>query len=96
MCVYFFFFNSSDPSVAILLFIYLEAELVHGVDLVEIVHDKVEQRRSDSNRAIVFSCFVYLHLVNFSFQDLRDRREGENRHKKDEMKQVKVVQLRKY
>ncbi len=61
---------------------YLEAELVHGVDLVEIVHDKVEQRSSDSNGTIVFSGFVYLHLINFSFQDLRVRDGGRRQKKK--------------
>lgn len=50
---------------------YLEAELVHGVNLVEIIHNKVKQRCSDSNRAVVFSGFVYLDLINLSFQDLR-------------------------
>ena len=50
---------------------YLEAELVHGVNLVEIIHNKIEQRCSDSNRAVVFSGFIYLDLVNLSFQDLR-------------------------
>lgn len=54
---------------------YLEAELVHGVDLIQIVHDKVEKRSPDSNRTVVFSGFVYLHLIYFSFQDLR-RRHG--------------------
>lgn len=50
---------------------YLEAELVHGIDLVEIIHDKVEQRSSHSNRAIVFSSLIYLHLINFGFQNLK-------------------------
>lgn len=53
---------------------YLEAELVHGVDLVEVVHYKVEKRSSDSNRTIVFSGFVYHHFINFSFQDLREKK----------------------
>lgn len=52
---------------------YLEAELVHGVDLVKIIHDKVEQRSSDSNRAIVLSGLVYLYFINFCFQNLRMR-----------------------
>lgn len=50
---------------------YLEAELVHGVDLVEIIHDEVEQRCSDSHRTIVFSGFIYFHLVHFCFQNLK-------------------------
>lgn len=61
---------------------YLEAELVHGVDLVEVVHDKVEQRSSDSNGTIVFSGFVYLHLVDFSFQDLRIKMEEDRRKRR--------------
>lgn len=82
MYVCFFLIQSvSTEPVSLLLTLYLEAELVHGVDLVEIIHDKVEQRRSDSNRTIVLSGFVYLHLINFSFQDLR-RKEGGIREEK--------------
>lgn len=58
---------------------YLEAELVHGVDLVKIIHDKVEQRSSDSNRAIVFSGFIYLYFINFCFQNLRMRDDRKKR-----------------
>lgn len=58
--------------------VYLEAELVHGIDLVEIIHNKVEQRRSDSNGTVVFSGFIYLDLINLSFQDLRKERRCKN------------------
>lgn len=51
----------------------LEAELVHGVDLVEIVHDEVEQRSSDGNRTVEFSGFVYLHFIDFGFHDLKNK-----------------------
>lgn len=52
---------------------YLKAELVHGVDLVKVIHDEVEQRSSDCNRTIVLSGFIYFYFVNFSFQHLRER-----------------------
>lgn len=50
---------------------HLQTELIHGVDLVQVVHDKVKQGRPDSYGAIVLSGFVYLHLINFSFQHLQ-------------------------
>lgn len=50
---------------------YLQTELIHGVDLVQIIHDEVKQGRSDSYGTIVLSGFVYLHLINFSFQHLQ-------------------------
>lgn len=55
---------------------YLETELVHGVDLVQVIHDKVKQRCSDSNGAIVFSGFIYFHLINlcFYYLKMRDRK----------------------
>lgn len=50
---------------------YLQTELIHGVDLVQIIHDEVKQGRPDSYGTIVLPGFVYLHLINFSFQHLR-------------------------
>lgn len=61
----------SDSTHHSVCLFYLEAELVHGVDLVEIVHDEVEQRGSDSDGPIVLSGLVDLHFIHFGFQDLR-------------------------
>lgn len=49
---------------------HLEAELVHGVYLVQIVHDEIEQRGPDGDGAIVLPGLVYLHLIDFGFQHL--------------------------
>lgn len=61
---------------------YLEAELVHGVDLIEIVHDEVQQRSSNGNRTIVFSSFIYLHFINFCFQNLTMRDDKNRKQEK--------------
>lgn len=50
---------------------YLQTELIHGVDLVQVIHDKVKQGRPDGYGTIVLPGFVYLHLIHFSFQHLR-------------------------
>lgn len=61
---------------------YLEAELVHWINLVQVIHDEVEQRRSDCDRAIVLSGVVYFHFINFGLQDLRTQRKRMQKHKK--------------
>ena len=49
---------------------YLEAELVHGVDLVQVVHDEVKQGGPHGYGAVVFPGLVDLHLIHLGLQDL--------------------------
>lgn len=64
-------FNNASTRVCLFLSGYLQAELIHWVDLVKIIHDKVEQGCSGSYRTIVFPGIIYLLFINFSFQNLR-------------------------
>lgn len=56
-------------------FLYLERELVDGVDLVEVTQDEVQQGCSLCRWPVVFSSDIYLDFGDFSFFHL-DTQEG--------------------
>lgn len=51
---------------------HLKGELVHGVDLVKVINDEVQKRCSDSHEPVVFTRFIYLHLINLCLQHLQN------------------------
>lgn len=57
----------------------LEGELVHGVDLVKVIDDEVEQGCSDSHGPVVFTSLINLHLINLRLQHLHDAKAESDR-----------------
>lgn len=57
---------------------HLEGELVHGVDLVKVIDDEVEEGCSDSHGPVVFTSLVNLHLINLRLQHLHNTKAESN------------------
>lgn len=49
---------------------YLEGELIHWMDLAEVIHDEVEQRCPGSCWPIVLSGLINFYFCQFGFLDL--------------------------
>jgi hypothetical protein len=54
----------------------LERELVDGVDLVEVVQDKVEKGGPFCGWAVVLSCLIDLYFCDFGLLDLETDKGG--------------------
>lgn len=76
---------------------YLQRELVHGMDFIQVVHDEVKQRRSGCRRSVMFTSLVYLTLRHFGHFDLqRGRHTGSDVIKEASQPNVVFGKSRKY